>query len=258
MADDSRELDGARLGAEDAKLVTLARSARARNAASEGAAVRDETGRTYVASTVSLASLSLSALQAAVAMAVASGAGALEAAAVVTSAESIAEADRAVVADLAADAPIFLADSAGTVRARLAASPAASSAAMPVRQLRVVVTAADYDEALRFYRDVLGLPQEATFESSDGRVSILSAGRATLEITDPSHAAHIDDVEVGRRVAGQVRLAFEVADSRATTAELVNAGAQLIAEPTRTPWNSLNSRLDTPAALHVTIFTELD
>lgn len=107
------------LAAEDAKLVTLARSARARNAAAEGAAVRDETGRTYVATTVSLASLRLSALQAAVAMAVASGASALEAAAVVTSSDSITEADRAVVAELGANAPIFVVDPSGAVRSTL-------------------------------------------------------------------------------------------------------------------------------------------
>ena len=65
-------------------------------------------------------------------------------------------------------------------------------------ELRVVVTASDYDEAIRFYRDVLGLPERASFSSPDGRVAILEAGRATLEITDPGHAAFIDDVEVGQ------------------------------------------------------------
>jgi len=128
---------------------------------------------------------------------------------------------------------------------------------MRVKQLRVVVTAADYDEALAFYRDVLGLAEQAAFESPGGRVAILDAGRATLELADPAHAIYVDEVEVGRRVAGQVRIAFEVADSRAATAELVDAGAELIAEPTRTPWDSLNSRLDAPAGLQVTIFTEL-
>ena len=88
-------------------------------------------------------------------------------------------------------------------------------------------------------------------------MAILDAGRATLELADPAHAIYVDEVEVGRRVAGQVRIAFEVADSRAATAELVDAGAELIAEPTRTPWDSLNSRLDAPAGLQVTIFTEL-
>jgi predicted enzyme related to lactoylglutathione lyase len=126
-----------------------------------------------------------------------------------------------------------------------------------IKQLRLVVTADDYDEALRFYRDVLGLTQEAAFESAGGYVTILDAGRATLEITDRRHAEYIDEVEVGRRVAGHIRVAFEVADSAAVTARLQDAGAQLIAEPTVTPWNSLNARLDGPAGLQLTIFQEL-
>ncbi|MFF7559014.1 VOC family protein [Streptomyces pseudovenezuelae] len=127
-----------------------------------------------------------------------------------------------------------------------------------VRELRLVVTAEDYDEALRFYRDVLGLPERAAFSSPDGRVTILEAGRATLELTDPNHAAFIDEVEVGKRVAGHIRVAFEVDDSTATTARLAEAGAEVVAEPTRTPWNSLNSRLEAPGSLQLTLFTELD
>jgi lactoylglutathione lyase len=126
-----------------------------------------------------------------------------------------------------------------------------------VRQLRLVVTAEDYDQALHFYRDALGLPEEASFTAGGGRVTILDAGRATLEITDPAHAAHIDEVEVGRRVAGHIRVAFEVADSAATTGALVEAGAELVAAPRRTPWNSLNARLEAPASLQLTLFTEL-
>ncbi len=126
-----------------------------------------------------------------------------------------------------------------------------------VRELRLVVTAEDYDEALCFYRDVLGLRERAAFTSPGGRVTILEAGRATLELTDPPHAAFIDEVEVGRRVAGHIRVAFEVDDSRATTAELAAHGATVIAEPTRTPWNSLNARLEAPGGLQLTLFTEL-
>lgn len=126
-----------------------------------------------------------------------------------------------------------------------------------VREMRLVVTAEDYDAALRFYRDALGLPERAAFASPDGRVTILEAGRATLEIADPGHAAFIDEVEVGRRVAGQVRVAFQVDDSPTVTATLATAGAEVLAEPTRTPWNSLNSRLDAPGALQLTLFTEL-
>ncbi|MGD0123366.1 MAG: VOC family protein [Candidatus Limnocylindrales bacterium] len=126
-----------------------------------------------------------------------------------------------------------------------------------VRELRVVVTAPDYDAALRFYRDALGLPERAAYASPGGRVTILEAGRATLELADPGHAAFVDDVEVGRRVAGQIRLAFEVDDSRSMTATLAAAGAAVIAGPTITPWNSLNSRLEAPAGLQLTLFTEL-
>ena len=126
-----------------------------------------------------------------------------------------------------------------------------------VRQLRLVVTAEDYDEALRFYQDVLGMPQEAAFVAEGGRVTILDAGRATLELTDPVHAAYIDRVEVGRRVAGHVRVALEVDDSRAATDAAVAAGAELIAAPVRTPWDSLNARLEGPGDLQLTLFTEL-
>ncbi|MEY9892903.1 lactoylglutathione lyase [Catenulispora sp. MAP5-51] len=126
-----------------------------------------------------------------------------------------------------------------------------------VRELRLVVTAEDYEAALRFYRDALGLPERAAFASPDGRVTILEAGRATLEIADPGHAAFIDEVEVGRRVAGHLRVAFQVDDAAAATDDLAAAGAEVVAPPTRTPWNSLNARLDAPGSLHVTLFTEL-
>ncbi|MCP2260864.1 hypothetical protein LX15_004584 [Streptoalloteichus tenebrarius] len=100
---------------EDAKIVTLARSARARTGAAEGAAVRDTDGRTYAACTVALPSLRLTALQAAVAAAVASGAEGLEAAAVVTDAGEVDGESLAAVRDLAQDAPVLRADAAGTV-----------------------------------------------------------------------------------------------------------------------------------------------
>ncbi|MGW1210615.1 cytidine deaminase [Streptomyces sp. NPDC002499] len=109
--------DSNALDPEDRKIVTLARSARARNGVPEGAAVRDDTGRTYVAGTVELRSLKLSALRTAVAMAVASGAKSLEAAAVVTEADAVPEEDLAAVADLGgAGTPVLLAGPDGTVR----------------------------------------------------------------------------------------------------------------------------------------------
>ncbi|MFB7663853.1 cytidine deaminase [Kitasatospora sp. NPDC056138] len=105
------------LDPEDKKIITLARSARARNGVAEGAAVRDETGRTYVAGTVALESLQLSALQTAVAMAVASGARSLEAAAVVSEAAEPAESDLAAVRDLGgAGTPVLLAGPDGALK----------------------------------------------------------------------------------------------------------------------------------------------
>jgi hypothetical protein len=103
------------LDPEDTKIVTLARAARARTGAAEGAAVRDTDGRTYAACSVALPSLRLSALQAAVAAAVASGAQGLEAAAVVTDAAEIAASSVAAVRDLGAQAPILRADARGDV-----------------------------------------------------------------------------------------------------------------------------------------------
>lgn len=122
-----------------------------------------------------------------------------------------------------------------------------------------MVEAEDYDEAVAFYRDVLGLDEEAAFAGGGGAlVTILEAGRATLEIANPAQKRLIDEVEVGRQVAPRIRIAFEVDDTASRTAELVEAGAELVAEPTVTPWRSLNSRLNAPAGLQITLFQELD
>jgi lactoylglutathione lyase len=123
-----------------------------------------------------------------------------------------------------------------------------------VSELRLVVTATDYESALRFYRDVLGLTEQETYEANGGHVAILAAGRATLEINDAPYAEYIDEVEVGRRVAGHIRVAFEVDDTRAATDHAMDAGARLVALPTVTPWETLNSRLEGPAGLQLTLF----
>ena len=105
----------AELDSEDQKIITLARSARARTGAAEGAAVRDTDGRTYAGTTVALPSLRLTALQAAVAAAVASGAEGLEAAAVVTESSALSPESVAAVRELGATAAVFRADLAGAV-----------------------------------------------------------------------------------------------------------------------------------------------
>jgi hypothetical protein len=109
----------AELDPEDLKIVTLARSARARVGSTEGAAVRDETGRTYAAATVALPSLRLSALTLAVAMAVSSGATMIEAAALVSDGPWPAVEDIGAVKDIGLGALIIHAGSDGTVRQTL-------------------------------------------------------------------------------------------------------------------------------------------
>jgi predicted enzyme related to lactoylglutathione lyase len=126
-----------------------------------------------------------------------------------------------------------------------------------VSELRLVVTTDEFDEALGFYRDVFGLPERTAFESEGGRVVILEAGVATLELTDSQHAAFIDQVEVGRRTAGQIRVALRVDDGVAATRAAADAGATILAETRLTPWGSLNARLDAPAGLQLTLFQEL-
>jgi catechol 2,3-dioxygenase-like lactoylglutathione lyase family enzyme len=128
---------------------------------------------------------------------------------------------------------------------------------MPVRQLRLVVLADDFDAALAFYRDVLGMPEAEAVSSPGGRIAILDAGRATLELTNLGHSEYIDEVEVGRRVAGHIRVALEVEDAAVATDAVRAAGATVLAEPTVTPWNSLNSRLEGEAGLQLTLFQEL-
>jgi lactoylglutathione lyase len=124
----------------------------------------------------------------------------------------------------------------------------------PPTELRLVITVPDHATALDFYRDALGLPELAALtDDNGGRAVLLDAGRATVEIGDELHADAID--EVGRRVAGQIRVAFAVEDAVAATDRLVAGGAALIAAATATPWGSLNSRLESPVGLQLSLFS---
>jgi len=129
-----------------------------------------------------------------------------------------------------------------------------------VRQLRVVATAPDFDEALAFYRDVVGMPQAEAYEAEGGaRVAILDAGRATLELANPAQVAFIDRVETdGDAPSDEIRVALEVEDTTAVAERLAAGGARVEAWPRETPWRSLNARLRGPAGLQLTLFQELD
>ena len=128
-----------------------------------------------------------------------------------------------------------------------------------VKQLRLVVETLEFESAVAFYRDALGLDEEFYVESDGGaKVLALKVGRATLEIINPEQRALIDELEVGRDVSRSIRVAFEVDDTPEATARLVEAGAELVAAPIETPWRSLNSRLEAPMELQITLFQELD
>jgi lactoylglutathione lyase len=127
----------------------------------------------------------------------------------------------------------------------------------PVLELRLALTVADFDRAVAFYRDGLGLPEVESWDHPDGRGAILAAGRATLELLSLDQAATIDAVEVGERVAGPVRIALEVEDSRATAARLVDQGATALGDPVITPWQHRNVRLSAPDGMQLTIYTIL-
>jgi lactoylglutathione lyase len=122
------------------------------------------------------------------------------------------------------------------------------------RQLRVALTVTDFDLAVAFYRDVLGLEVEQQWSTEKRRGIVLRVQKATLEIVNNPQAAMIDQVEAGRRVAGPIRLAFQVEDVQSAVAEGQRAGANLIGGPVTTPWGHRNARLTDVAGNQLTLF----
>jgi len=124
-----------------------------------------------------------------------------------------------------------------------------------VTELRVALTVEDFDQAVAFYRDALGLEQIADWSSATGRVVVLEAGRATLELFDGAQAESVDAIEAGRRVSGTVRFALQVEDSGDMAERLVAAGAARVAPPVTTPWGDRNARVQAPDGMQLTLFS---
>ena len=124
-----------------------------------------------------------------------------------------------------------------------------------VQEFRITLTVDDFDAAVRLYRDALGLPEVADWSSDQGRVLLLDAGRATLELFDEAQATMVDDHEVGGRVSGKVRFALQVPDADAAAAALVDAGAAPVAPAVDTPWGDRNARVAAPDGMQLTLFT---
>ncbi|HEX6796412.1 MAG TPA: SDR family NAD(P)-dependent oxidoreductase [Ktedonobacterales bacterium] len=127
-----------------------------------------------------------------------------------------------------------------------------------IRELRVALTVADFERALRLYRDGFGLEVVKQWDSPEGRGVVLAAGRGTIELLDAADSAYTDAVEAGRRVSGPVRLALEVADVRAAAERLVAHGAEAVAGPVQTTWGDLNQRLQAaepaPTGMQLSLF----
>lgn len=127
------------------------------------------------------------------------------------------------------------------------------------KQLRLIIETDDFDSALQFYRDVLGMPEQLAYATEgDDRVAILHAGIATIELATPTHTANIDDVEGAPHTPGALRIALEVENTEQAVAAARGSGAELIAPPVKTPYQSLNARVQGPASWQVTFFQELE
>jgi methylmalonyl-CoA/ethylmalonyl-CoA epimerase len=128
------------------------------------------------------------------------------------------------------------------------------------KQLRLIIETDDFDEALRFYRDTLGMPEQIAFATEgDDRVAILHAGVATIELASTAHARSIDEVEgMPPTVGPTLRLALEVDDTASVVSAASQAGADILAPPVVTPFRSLNARVQAPAGWQITFFQELE
>lgn len=124
---------------------------------------------------------------------------------------------------------------------------------MPVFELRVAITAGEFEKLVAFYRDGLGL-DPGDMWADHGRGQLFYAGRGTVEILDTEHSQHVDQIEVGEVVSGQIRFAFEVPDIQVAVENAQQYGARLVHEPILTPWGDLNVRIESPDGLQITLF----
>lgn len=125
---------------------------------------------------------------------------------------------------------------------------------MKVKELRIILTVENLDEIIRFYRDTVGLSTSLEWHEDTGNGIILEAGKASLELIDKKHAAHIDEIEVGQRVAGPVRIALNIGgDIEGASKELIHGGALKLAEVKQAPWSKV-MRLQDPSGMQLTLF----
>ena len=92
------------------------------------------------------------------------------------------------------------------------------------------------------------------WQEESGSGIILDAARASLELIDKDHVAKIDDIEVGARISGNVRLAINIgADIHEAGRTLELAGAIKLAEVKQAPWSKVQ-RMEDPSGMQFTLF----
>lgn len=124
-----------------------------------------------------------------------------------------------------------------------------------IKELRIILTVPNLDEMIRLYRDIAGMKTSKEWHEETGNGIILEAGKASLELIDEKHAATIDDIEVGRRVAGPVRLALNAGENLTGLRKaLLEHGAQSLAEVRQAPWSEV-ARIQVPDGMQLTLFS---
>jgi uncharacterized glyoxalase superfamily protein PhnB len=129
---------------------------------------------------------------------------------------------------------------------------------LPVMEFRVALTTEAFERLMSFYCDGLGLKPAQDWPDDQGRALVLDMGKATLEVFDEMQAETIDQIEVGRRISGQIRFALQVPDLKAAMERLLAHGATLVHPPVITPWGDHNVRLQDPDGMQITLFQVSD
>ena len=124
----------------------------------------------------------------------------------------------------------------------------------PVLELRVAITTEDFERLASFYRVGLGLQPSQVWPEDQGRALVIDMGKATLEVFDERQAQTIDELEVGRRISGNIRFAIQVPDLKAATERLLAHGATLVHPVVLTPWGDQNVRFQDPDGMQITLY----
>ncbi len=128
----------------------------------------------------------------------------------------------------------------------------------PILELRIALTAKDYERSVKFYCEGLGLEPAAIWNNGGGQALMLEMGKATLEVFDEAQAETIDQLEAGKRISGQVRFALQVPDLKTAMERLLTHGATLVHAPVTMPWGDQNVRLQDPDGMQITLFQVTD